>query len=148
MPRLRAILMRAALPLVLLASAACYGYRAVETAPRAGARVRVVLTTASTITTFAADGQATRHDGVLELSGTIAAASAEVVSVRLGELRGARGPVGATGASVARVPAELIARIEERQVRAGTTALAGVGVATVAIGAFLIVIIVTLTKAE
>ncbi len=132
--------------LALLSASACFGYKRVETAPRAGARVRIVLASATDVTTIATDGTRLTQLAVLEASGTIQAAAADTVVLRLGELRTAAGAVPGSERLSALLPTDRIARVEERKFEAGKTALAGVGAATLAIAAFLVIIIGALTQ--
>ena len=137
---------RRALLGVLLATGACVGYRRVDTAPAPGSHVRIVLATARDVTTVTSTGARETHAEVLEVSGTIEAASADTVAVRLGELRTASGAIGRLEGRTVLLPVAHIARIERRELQAGRTALAGIGLATLALAAFLIVIIGALTK--
>jgi hypothetical protein len=145
MRSIRSTLRGIALTLVVLANAGCYGYRPVETAPAPGSRVRIVLTNATDVQSIAPPGSPLTHPGVLEVSGTIVASSTDTVAVRLGELRTATGSFPGVGGRTALLPVARIGRVEARRFQAANTALAGVGVATIAVGAFLIVLIVTLT---
>ena len=131
---------------VVLATSACFAYRPVATAPRPGARVRIVLASATDVTTIAPAGVRRSQPGVLEVSGTIQAAAADTVAVRLSELRTADGAVPGVAEQIGLLPTAQIARIEQRQFQAGKTALVGVGVATIALASFLVVIIVALTQ--
>lgn len=79
--------------LALLSASACFGYKRVETAPSAGVRVRIVLASATDVTTIDADGARLTQLAVLEASGTIQAAAADTIVLRLGELRTATGAV-------------------------------------------------------
>ncbi len=139
-----------ALPLcVALISGACYAYRSTPVAPAAGARVRIVLVSAEPITVLPAGSGESRRivQGVVEVRGRMEAAGADTAVVRLGELRTAEGTVAVPEGLVALVPAAVISRIEERRFQAGTTLLAGTGFAMVALGTFIVLLIVTLTKA-
>jgi hypothetical protein len=131
---------------VLLSTGACYAYRPVETAPPPGSRVRVMLASATDVTTIAPDGTRQPHPGVLEASGTVEAAAADTVAVRLGELRTAAGAVPRVEAHVALLPTDRIAGIEHRRFQAGATALSGLGLVTLAAAGVLLVIILTLTQ--
>jgi hypothetical protein len=139
-----------AFPLLLVASAstACYAYRTTAVAPITGTRVRIVLSSAAPIAAMTPGREESRHvvAGVLEVRGQVEAGAADTLVVRLGELRTA---AGATDVSdqVALVPTSLIARIDERRFQAGTTLLAGTGLAMLAMTAFLVVIVATLTRA-
>ncbi len=139
-----------ALPLcVALLSGACFAYRSTPVAPAAGTRVRIVLVSAEPITVMqAGSGEGRRViQGVVEVRGRMEAAGADTAVVRLGELHTAEGAVAGPDGLVALVPAAVIARIEERRFQAGTTLLAGTGFAMLALGTFLVLVIVTLTKA-
>lgn len=139
---------RAALLGAWLAGTACYAYRPVTLAPTPGARVRIMFTTSLIIATLA-PGPDTVHrtyPGVLEASGTIQAAAADTVALRLGELRTAAGQVPDVSGHIALLPTARIARIEERRFQAGTTILAGVGLSALALAAFLTLITIALTK--
>ena len=81
------------------------------------------------------------HPGVLEASGVVQASAGDTIALRLGELRTSAGPVPDVADRVALIPTAQIARIEERRFQAGTTALTGLGVAAVALTAFLVVVI-------
>jgi hypothetical protein len=94
-----------------------------------------------------AERPARSYDRVLELSGIIAAAAADTIALRLGELRTAAGPVAGTAREVVLVPTAAIASIAERRFQMGQTVGLGLGVVTLAVSVFLVVIIVTLTKA-
>jgi hypothetical protein len=135
--------------LVASASAACYAYRTTAVAPDAGARVRIVLSSAAPITAMTPGREESRHAvaGVLEVSGRFEAGAADTLVVRLGELRTAAGAAPDVSQQVALVPASLIARIDERRFQAGTTLLAATGFAMIALCAFLVVIVATITKA-
>lgn len=120
---------RRLVPLAALFSVtACYGFRPVETTPRPGSRVRVALLSASSITTIGAAGVRDSSVGVLELSGTIEAAAADTVSIRLGELRTATGPLPTVVGTLALLPTVRVARIEERKIQPGRSAAAGIGI--------------------
>lgn len=131
-----------------LASAACYAYRPVALAPAPRARVRIVFTSAIIVTTLLAGPDTTRgtYPGVLEASGTIEAGARDTVALRLGELRTAVGALPNVAGQVALIPTAQIARIEERRFQAGTTALAGLGLSTIALGAYVIILIAAITK--
>ena len=140
-----------AFPLLLVASvsAACYAYRTTAVAPLTGTLVRVVLSSAAPITTMTPGREESRHvvAGVLEVRGQVEAGAADTLVVRLGELRTAAGAAPDVTDEVALLPTSLIARIDERRFQAGTTLLAGTGLAMLALTAFLVVIVATLTKA-
>ena len=137
---------RRALLSVVMVTSACVGYRRVDTAPAPGSQVRIVLATALDVTAITSTGTRETHAEILEVSGTIEAASADTVAVRLGELRTATGAIANLAGQTALLPVAHIARIEQRELQAGRTALAGIGLATLAVAGFLIVIIVALTK--
>jgi hypothetical protein len=108
--------------------------------------VRIVLATALEVTTVTSTGARDAHAEVLEVSGTIEAASADTVAVRLGELRTATGAIGSLEGQTVLLPVAHIARIERRELQAGRTALAGIGLATLALAGLVVVIIWSLTK--
>jgi hypothetical protein len=110
--------------------------------------VRIVFTSAIIVTTVLPGPDSTRgaHPGVLEASGTIEAAASDTVALRLGELRTAVGALPNVVGQVALLPTAQIARIEERRFQAGTTALAGLGLSTIALGAYIIILIAAITK--
>lgn len=137
-------------PLLLgiLVASACYAYRPAPLTPAPGSRVRIVLRTATSITTRATapDSASHTYPGVLEASGTIVAAASDTLALRLDELRTATGAVADAAGQIALLPTGQIARITERRFQAGTTALTGVAVSTLAVGAFIVLIIVALTQ--
>jgi hypothetical protein len=110
--------------------------------------VRIVFASSITITTLlpGADGTRRPHPGVLEASGTIQAAAGDTVALRLGELRIATGSLPDVAGHVALLPTARIARIEEQRFQAGTTILAGVGVAVLALTAYVVLLTAALTK--
>lgn len=128
--------------------AGCYAYRPAGPAPAPESRVRVVLTSVTTVTTIASGRDSSRHSyaGVMEASGITESVAGDTLALRLGELRTATGPVPDVAGQVALLPADRIARIEQRRFQAGTTALAGVGLAALALATFVVVVIATLTK--
>ena len=132
----------------LISASACYAYRTVAVAPAAGSRVRIVLASETTVATSepGRDDVRRSHDGVLEAGGRILAASGDTIAVRLGELRTADGAVPDLTDHVALLPTSRIARIEQRRFQAGTTLLTGVGLSTLALGAFMILVIGTMFK--
>lgn len=134
---------------ISIAVNACYAYRPVAVAPASGSRVRVVLASAASVTTMVPGREDTRRviAGVLEANGRIQAAARDTLALRLGELQTAAGAVPDVQDQVALVPTAQIARIEERRFQAGTTLLAGTGFAMVALGTFVMLLIITLTKA-
>jgi len=131
-----------------LTACACYAYRPVALAPVPGSRVRIVLASAMAVTTLHLGPDSTRrtYPGVLEAGGTIQAAASDTVALSLGELRTAAGSLPDMSGQVALLPVAQIARIEERRFQAGTTILAGVGVSTLALAVYVILITVSLTK--
>jgi hypothetical protein len=131
-----------------LASGACYSYKPVSVAPSPGSRVRIVFSGAIDVATFQPGRDSTRRTqpGVLEAGGTIQAAAADTVALNLGELRTAAGPLPGMSGQVALLPAARIARIEERRFQALSTALTGVGLAALALTAFLTIVIVAMTR--
>lgn len=143
---MRSMIAKAVLGLALSTMSACYGYRHIETAPQPGTRVRIMLLSATELATVAADSTRQLHPGVLETSGTVQAAAADTIAIRLGELRTSAGVIPNLTDRIALVPTALIARIEERHFQAVTTALGGIGLATLALAGFLVIIIVTITK--
>lgn len=131
---------------IAFATAACFGYRRVESVPAPGARVRLVLVTASDIATVTAGGTRERHARILEVHGTISASAEDTVAVRLGELRSESGALRGVKGRTALVATTAIGRLEQRRFLAANTALAGVGAMTLSITAFLVVIIISLTR--
>ena len=127
---------------------ACFAYRPASLAPAPGARVRVVLTSAVEVATApaGADSAGRTYAGVLEASGTVQAAASDTIALRLGELRTVAGAVPGVEGRVALVPTGRIAKIEEWRFQPGTTALVGVGAATLALTTFLVVVIVAITR--
>ena len=132
----------------VIATGACFAYRAVALAPTPGSRVRVVLATAMSVTTFAVGRENTRrsYPGVLEASGTIQAAAGDTVALLLGELRTVAGAVPNLSDQIALLPTAQIAGIEERRFQAGTTILVWVGASVLALATFVIVVTVALTR--
>jgi hypothetical protein len=86
------------------------------------------------------------YPGVLEASGTMQAAAGDTIALRLGELRTVGGALPGLSGQIALLPTTQIARIEVRRFQAGTTALAGIGVSTLALATFVILLTVALTK--
>lgn len=134
--------------LALFLTGACYAYRPAALAPAPRAHVRVVFTTALVLTTLPVGPDSLRrtYQGVLEARGTIQAAAGDSVALLLDELRTAQGSVAHVTGQVTLLPAARIARVEERRFQAGTTALAGLGVASLALAAYLLVVITAITK--
>jgi hypothetical protein len=139
---------RAALFGAFFITSACYAYRPVALAPTPGSRVRIVFKGSIVVTTWrpGLDSARRTHPGVLEASGTIQAAASDTIALRLGELRTAAGPVASVSDQVAMLPTAQIAHIEERRFQAGTTALAGGATLALAATAFIVVIIVAITR--
>lgn len=142
------VTVRAALLGAWVTTSACYAYHPVALAPTPGSRVRIVFTSSTVVATWQPGPDSTRHTypGVLEASGTIQAAASDTVALRLGELRTAAGLVASVSDQVAMLPTAHIARIEERRFQAGTTALAGGAALALAATAFVVVIIVAITR--
>lgn len=134
--------------LALLGLSGCYAYRPAGVTPAPGTRVRIVLTAASGITVLDSTAAAPRtvHDGVFEASGVIEAATRDTIALRLGELSTATGAAAGAARGVALIPVDRVARVSERRFQAGRTALGGIGFLTLAGGAFLIFLIITLTN--
>lgn len=139
---------QAALVATWLTASACYAYRPVQLAPTSGAHVRIVFTTPIVVATFQLGPDSTRHThpGVLEASGTIQAVASDTVALHLGQLRTAAGAAPGVSGQVALLPTTKIARIEERRFQAGTTALAGLGAAALALTVLVIRLTVAITK--
>jgi hypothetical protein len=125
--------MRPVLVGALICIGACYAYRPAALTPAPGARVRIVFTTATAVTTIAADSSRHTYPGVLEASGIISAAASDTVALRVDALRTATGALPAAAGQIALLPTIQIARITERRFQAGTTALTGLGVSTLAL---------------
>jgi hypothetical protein len=139
---------RTALLLAVFTVGGCYAYRPVALAPAPQSRVRIVFTSALVLSTLPFGQDSTRHtySGVLEASGTIRAAAGDSVALLLDEVRTAHGSVINVAGQTALLPTAQIARIEERRFQAGTTALAGLGAAALALAAYILVIIAAITK--
>lgn len=135
------------LVLAVCTAVGCYAYRPVAVVPAPRARVRVVFTSALALTTLPSGPDSTSHTypGVLEARGIIRAAAGDSVALLLDEVRTAQGSVANVAGQIALLPTAQIARIEERRFQAGTTALAGVGAAALALAAYIAVIIATIT---
>jgi hypothetical protein len=131
-----------------LAVGGCFAYRPVALSPAPGANVRVIFSgTAEVITVGQAPDTARRvQPGVLEASGTIQAAGADTIALRLGELRTSAGPVAGVSGRVALLPVAQVARIEERKFQPVTTILTAGGVAAVALSAFLVVVLAAMIR--
>jgi hypothetical protein len=132
----------------VIASGACFAYRRTALAPEPGSHVRIVFTTAVAVLTRAGGREkADRvYPDVLEASGAIQAAAGDTISLRLGELRTATGPIPNLSDRIALLPTAQIARIEQRRFQAGTTILAGVGAFALAATAYLIVLIAAMMR--
>ena len=143
-----AALRETVLLLAVCTAVGCYAYRRVALAPAPRARVRVVFTSALVVTTMPSGPDSTRHTypGVLEARGTIRAAAGDSVALLLDEVRTALGSVTSVAGQTALVPTAQIARIEERRFQAGTTALAGLGAAALALAVYVTIVIATITK--
>jgi hypothetical protein len=139
-----------ALLAAVLTSGACYRYRPVAPPPAPGARVRVVFRNPLDVATLELGRDTTRriHPGIFEASGTIEAATADTVALLLGQLRTRAGPLPSPSGEVALLPTSQIARIEERRFQPGTTLVAGVGAAALALTAYVVIAIVAITKAS
>lgn len=133
---------------ISIAAGACYAYRPVPVAPATGTRVRIVLTSAMSVTAMAPGREDTRRaiPGVLEATGRIEAVAADTVALRLGELRTAAGAVPDVADQVAFVPTARIARIEERRFQAGTTLLAGAGLSLIVFSTFIVLLIIVVVR--
>lgn len=139
---------RGAWLLAVFAVGGCYAYRPVALAPAPQSRVRIVFTSALSLITLPFGPDSTRHTypGVLEASGTIRAAAGDSVALLLDEVRTAQGSVTDVAGQTALLPTAQIARIEARRFQAGTTALVGLGAATLAAAAFILVLTAAITK--
>ena len=126
----------------------CYAYRPVAQPPPPESRVRIVFTTAITVTTTATAADSARHTypGVLEASGVIQGAAADTVALRLGALRTAAGSIPHVSGLVALLPTAQIGHIEQRRFQAGTTLLTGLGLSAIALATFVILVIATMFK--
>lgn len=122
---------RAEWPLIavvaLCTTTACFGYRPIETAPRTGARVQIVLLRASTITTVSTAGAMRTATGVIEARGTIESIAPDTVALVLGELSRSSGRIRTDVGTLALLPTDRIARFETERFRAVKTAVVGVG---------------------
>ena len=128
--------------------AGCYAYREVPKTPVPASVVRVVFRTARTLSTVPVPPDTVRrvYAGILEASGVIQAAAGDSLALRLGEVRAATGPVGDADGQVVMIATADVERIEERRFQSGTTALAGIGAAAVALTVFFVVIISAITR--
>ena len=126
----------------------CYAYRQVPLAPAPTSQVRVVLRSPQPVTTVSGTRDSASHtyEGVLEMRGVIEAASADTMSVRLGELRTATGPVDSVSGRLALVATSQVARLEERRFQAGATALGGLGIAALTISTMVILTILAIVR--
>lgn len=123
------------LPLVaFVTTTACFGYRPVETAPNADARVQVVLSRASTLTTVSTTGAIGAATGVREAQGIIESITPDTVALVVGELHTSRGRVRSEVGTLLLIPSERIARYERKRFRPVKTAVVGLAV----VSAFLI----------
>lgn len=131
-----------------LAAGGCFAYRPVSVAPAPGASVRVIFSGTAEVTTVGQAPDTARHVhwGVLEASGTMQAAGADTIALRLGELRTSAGPVAGESGRVALLPAAQVARIEVRKFQPVTTILTAGGVAAVALSAFLVVVLAAMIR--
>lgn len=134
--------------LAALTGGGCYAYRQVPTTPVPTSQVRVVLRTARTLSTVPLPPDTVRrtYGGILEAGGVIQAAAGDSLSLRLGELRSATGPVEAVDGQVVMIATADIERLEERRFQAGGTALAGLGAAAVAMTVFFVVTIAAIIR--
>ena len=127
----------------LLLTAGCYSYRPVALVPAPGTDVRIVFVGSTDVTVLApgADSVRETRPGVFEVSGVIEAATDSTVAVRLGDLWLGTGRVKGLEGRIAFLPAHRIGRIEERQFRPGRTIFVGVGLSTLAVSLFLVVVL-------
>lgn len=132
-----------------VALAGCYGYRPARVAPEPGTRVRLVFIAATTIrlSPATAEDPPGLYENVLEASGVIEATSRDTIALRLGELRSADGPIAVRAHAVALVPVDRVARVSERHLAAGRTALGGAGMLLLAMTTLIVLLIITVTKA-
>ena len=132
----------------LLAAGACYAYRPASLAPTPGSRVRIVLAGATEITSLSPgmEGKRLAHAGVLEASGTIEAASGDTIALRLGQLRTAEGSLPGMAGRIALIPTVHVAGVRERRFQAGTTLLGGLGLSLLALSAYIVLLVVAITK--
>ena len=142
------VALQRALLVALIAAGACYAYRPTGLAPEPGSQVRVVFTTAMTVTTHPLDGAVPEleYPGVLEADGFVAAAASDTLALRLGHLRTAAGPLPQGSGQVAMLPTARIARVEQRRFQAGATMFTGIGLLALATTAFLVVTIAAITR--
>ena len=128
---------------LLFLPAGCYSYRPVELVPEPGTEVRIVFVASTEVTTLAPGPAAAceTRAGVFEVSGAIVAATDSTVAVRLGELWVSTGRVRDLDGQVAFLPVHRIGRIERRHFRPGRTIFVGVGLSTVAVSLFLVVVL-------
>jgi hypothetical protein len=139
----------AALLSAVLATSGCYRYRPAVLPPAPGAQVRVVFRSPLDVTTLQLGPDTTRriHLGIFEASGTIEAATADTVALLLAELHTRAGSLPSVVGQIALLPTSEIARIEERRFQPGTTLLVGAGAAALALTAYIIVLIATISSA-
>lgn len=131
-----------------LSAAGCYTYREVPRTPIPTSAVRVVFKASQVLTTLPLAPDTIRHTyrGILEASGVVNAAAGDSLALRLGELRVATGSVGDVEGQVVMIATDAVARFEERRFQAGTTALAGVGAAALAMTALLVLTIAAIAR--
>ena len=129
-------------------TAGCYAYRPVAQTPMPDAHVRVVFTSATSVTTVGLAGDTGQHtyDGVLEAGGVIQAASADTIALRLGELRTAAASIPSVANHVALLPTARVARIEQKRFQAGTTVLVSVAVSVLALTAYVVLLTAAIFK--
>jgi len=132
----------------LLTTGACYAYRPASLTPTPGSRVRIVLAGATEVATLqpGTEGKRLAHAGVLEASGTIEAAAADTIALRLGQLRTAEGSLPDMAGRIALIPTDHVAGVRERRFQAGTTLLGGLGLSLLALGAYIVLLVVAITK--
>jgi hypothetical protein len=131
----------------MVVTGGCFAYRPSTLAPDPGSRVRIVLGAPAVVTTIVGDTSRRTYPGVLEVSGVLQAASRDTLALRLGELRTATGAIPALSHQVAMVPTASVSRIEQRRFQAGRTALTAVGLATLALTVYIVLLIAAITRA-
>ena len=111
--------------------------------------MRIVLTTPTALVVFASSDSTDRREvaGVLEASGSVLAAAADTISLRLGELRTTNGAVPDMTSRVALVPVQSIASVNERRLDLGRTVLAGAGALLLVSTVAVVILIVTVVRA-
>ena len=134
--------------LAALLAGGCYAYREVPKTPVPTSLVRVVFRTRQNLSSVPIPPDTVRntYDAILEASGVIEAAAGDSLALRLGELRGAGGSVGDVDGQVVMIATAEVERFEERRFQAGTTVLAGIGAAAVAMTVLLVVTISAITR--